>query len=116
MTFKEQVQQDIIQTFFNEDEFAAWHDIDGENMLAILMEDDLEQRDRCMETMSRLALFNTIELPIYKNAVAIFVPAFLFGKRLGVGSEILLDRERRLEIKEFINESGVYIIFASEVL
>lgn len=121
MTFKEQVAADIVNTFFNEDEFADWHEVaipgePGRRMLLIIDEDDLERRDKAMETLSRLALLNSIELPLYKNAVTIYVPAAMFGPRLRPRSRIILDRERRLEIQEFISEGGVYIIVCAEVL
>jgi len=115
MTFKEQLRADIANTFFNEDEFADWHDVDGKRMLIILIEDDLERRDKAMETLSRITLFHSIELPIYKNQVTILVPEAVFGPRLRVDAEILLDRKRQLRIMEFTSDAGVYCIVASEV-
>ena len=118
--FKQQLEKDIDNTFMNLDEFADWHNItiDGDSMdiIAIVAEDSLETRDQAMETLSRVAMFNGIELPIYNDCVSIIVKARDFGPRLRIGAEILLDRERKLEIRQFTDAVGLYIIVGKEVL
>jgi len=114
--FKQALERDIDNVFMSLEEFADWHDIDGVCMIAIVAEDSLETRDPAMETLSRMAMINGIELPIYTDCVTIIVKTRDFGPRLRVGAEILLDRERKLEIQQFMDLAGLYAIVGKEVL
>ena len=114
--FKEQLDKDIDNVFMSLEEFADWHDIDGVRMVAIVAEDALEERDQAMETLSRLAMINGIELPIYNDCVTIIVKSRDFGPRLRIGAEILLDHERKLTIERFTDAVGLYVIVGKEVL
>ena len=118
--FKEQLEKDIDNVFMNLEEFADWHHItvegDGVDMIAIVAEDSLEGRDQAVETLSRLAMINGIELPIYNDCVTIIVKSRDFGPRLRIGAEILLDRERKLTIEQFKDAVGLYVIVGKEVL
>jgi len=114
--FKDILERDIDNTFMSLEEFADTHNIDGVDMTAIVADDSLENRDQAMETLSRMAMINGIELPIYTDCVTIVVKVRDFGPRLRIGAEILLDRERKLEIRQFSDIVGLYVIVGKEVL
>ena len=46
MTFKEQIAEDIRTTFANEDEFWDWHVINGKNMLAMVDNNEMVDREK----------------------------------------------------------------------
>lgn len=43
MTFKDEIANDLSE-FFNEDEFADYHNIEGDNVLCIVDDDSLQQQ------------------------------------------------------------------------
>lgn len=46
MGFKEDVKEDLDGVFFDEDFFAEWHKLDGEDILVVVDEDELEEINR----------------------------------------------------------------------
>lgn len=45
MSLKDLIQSDIKNVFFNPDEFADWHDIDGKRLLCVIDDQIIRERD-----------------------------------------------------------------------
>jgi len=45
MSLKDLIQADINNVFFNADEFADWHDIDGKRLLCVVDDQVIRERD-----------------------------------------------------------------------
>lgn len=67
MGFKEMVAFDLCQTFFNFEEFAELHTIDGEEILAVIDNDELKERqgtqDLAVEDATTLLYCRSCDLP-----------------------------------------------------
>lgn len=100
MTFKEAVASDIGSVFFNLEEFADPHTIDGVEMPVLI--DDIEHVNREKRMKSNMD-------GIYANQTLIFVPADRFGPLPARGRLLKLDT-RRYTVIDATEEGGVYSI------
>ncbi|QPA33428.1 hypothetical protein [Thermaerobacillus caldiproteolyticus] len=83
--FRDQLAADL-DAFFNTDEFAEYHDIDGQQVLAIIGSDEFNERPRHPEYLFR----NTDG--IYQSSITIFVKSTDYDKPV-VGQQIYVDGE-----------------------
>lgn len=84
MSLKEQMAADISAVFLNPDEFAEMHDIDGNQVLALIEKDVLQERSsRKSERYDG----------IYKGAVTVYVKESDLGYRPVYGQSLHLDSE-----------------------
>jgi len=117
--FRDQLLEDVANTFFNTDEFAEWHRLDGKRLKCIIDEDTFGRRNSAMETLSRIAMVDSIEAPIYSKTLSIYVPVHKFDRALGgpyaSGAEMLVDDTRNMKIVTFEQEGDVYHIICKEV-
>ena len=113
--FQDQLLKDVGNTFFNVDEFAEWHTLDGKRMRCVIDDDTFGKRDNAMETLSRLAMTDAIEAPIYKKTFSIYVPVADFGEPYAVGAELLVDDVHMTTVLAFEKEGDVYHIICKEV-
>jgi hypothetical protein len=117
--FKNQLLRDVENTFLNQDEFADMHKLAGKEMMCVIDEDTFGKRTSAMETLSRLAMANSIEAPIYSKTLSIYVSVRAFDNALGGqyanGAELLIDDKRNVEIVSFEREGDMYHIIAKEV-
>lgn len=101
MTFKQILQRDIDETFFNVDEFAEnTHTIDGKPMT--IMGDDMEHIEREKKMKSNMD-------GIYARQILIYVKASEFGPLPAYGRLLALDG-RRYTVVDAVDEGGVYSI------
>jgi hypothetical protein len=75
-----------LQTFLNVDEFAEYHDIDGQEVLAIIESDQLNERPRHPAELYRLTD------GIYQSSITIYVKSTDYDKPV-VGQRIYVDGE-----------------------
>ena len=117
--FQQQLLEDVNNAFFNTDEFADWHKLDGKRMRCVIDEDTFGKRTSSMETLSRLAMADSIEAPIYSKTFSIYVPVREFNAALGgpyaVNAEMLVDDTSNVKIVTFDREGDVYHIIGKEV-
>lgn len=102
MTFKEQIAEDIRTTFANEDEFWDWHVINGKNMMAMV--DNNEMVDREKRYQYRKSLYAD---GVYLKELLIYVREADFGPLPAIGRVITFDKKSYL-VSDAINEDGIY--------
>lgn len=84
MGFKDSLQEDLNDVFFNDDEFACIHTIDGKEMPIIIDEDGLEEMKKLREGDYD---------GIYKAKLLFFVQKKHFGSKPAIDSIIELDNK-----------------------
>lgn len=100
LSFKEAMQRDIDDVFFNIEEFSDNHTIDGVQMPAMV--DDMENIEREKKMKSHMD-------GIYARQIFLYVKASAFGGLPAQGRLINLDG-RKYTVVDATDESGVYTI------
>lgn len=100
LSFKEAMQRDIDDVFFNIEEFSDNHTIDGVQMPAMI--DDMENIEREKKMKSHMD-------GIYARQILLYVKASAFGSLPAQGRLIALDN-RRYTVVDATDEGGVYTI------
>ncbi len=85
MNFKEQVARDLDTTFFNLEEFAEKHLINGVLLSVIIAEDETSERER-----QPVELYNAAN-GVNKASMTIYIRAFLLEDRPVVGGHFDVD-------------------------
>lgn len=99
-TFKEIMQRDVKQTFFNAAEFADIHTVDGKTMVAMI--DDYEHIEREKRMKSHMD-------GIYARQILLYVIASDFGSLPAQGRLLKLD-SKTYTVVDATDECGVYTI------
>lgn len=102
MTFKEQIASDNRTVFMNFDEFAETHRINGEEMLCLIDNNELIDRERRYKYKHSMYADG-----IYMKQLLIFVKAEDFGPLPAIGRAIRFD-SKLYTISDSINEDGIY--------
>ena len=100
MTFKETIKQDIRTVFLNFDEFGEKHTISGQEVLIIIDENELTEREKKIRRN---------EGELHKKQFLFYIAAEDFGLLPDPGKMLNLDG-RQYEIMEAENEDGIYSI------
>ncbi len=100
MSLREDIEEDIMDTFLTEDEFAEIHQVNEEEMLAVVMEISEERRNRDKDSYER---------GIHNRRKVLQVAGSVFGRMPAVNSLLTLDGKVYL-IKDASNEMGMYKI------
>lgn len=105
LTFKDAVKADIDDVFFNTDEFADEHTVNGKKLLVVLDENTLLDRSAHWEGGAK----QSFDQGLYKADARLYVKIAEFGGRPKVSSPLLLDGKKYL-VSDVDEESGVYAI------
>lgn len=100
LTFKDLIQRDIDEVFFNLDEFSDTHIIDGKEMAA--MKDDMEHIEREKKMKSNMD-------GIFARQILLYVKASEFGALPANGRLLTLDG-CKYTVVDADDEGGVYTI------
>lgn len=100
MTFKEVLQRDIKSVFLNFDEFGEYHKINGKNVLIIIDENELTEREKRVRNN---------EKGLYMRQLLFYVSAEDFGQLPSPGKVLTLD-EKKYNITDAQDEGGIYSI------
>lgn len=100
MSFKEDVKADINSVFFDTDEFAEVHMVNGREMRISIDEAELAQRTRSA---------NSYEEAIHTRNLTFYVAAQEFGRLPKVNSPLTIDHAHFV-VADTRNESGTYRI------
>ena len=107
-TFKDCAAVDINLAFFNEDEHAEWHTVDGKQMLIVWEEDLLRQHNAHWEAGAK----QNFDTGLYTAHPIIYVKVEDYGPKPKVDKLLTLDAgtqtQRTFSIKSCEEESGVY--------
>ena len=99
-SFKDILQRDIDETFFNLEEFSDTHTVDGVAMTAMI--DDMEHIEREKKMKSNMD-------GIHARQILLYVKASEFGA-LPAQSRILNLDNRKYIVLDAVDEGGVYTI------
>ena len=105
MTFKEQIALDNRTVFMNFDEFAEKHLINGIEMLCLV--DNNEMIDREKRYQYKRSLYAD---GVYIKALLIYVRAEDFGPLPATGRVIYFDKKSYL-VADAIDEDGIYSLY-----
>lgn len=98
LTFKEILRQDVEKVFLNPAEFGEKHMVNGKEMLIIIDDNELTEREKRMQSHMD---------GLYKKQTLIYVRASDFGPLPGVGKPVKIDGAAFI-VTDSINEGGVY--------
>lgn len=99
-TFKDVLQSDIKQVFLNFEEFGGIHKINGQEMLLIIDENELTEREKRIRR-------NNEEL--HRKQLLFYVAAEDFGPLPSPGRLLDVDG-KKYQITEAADEGGIYSI------
>jgi hypothetical protein len=107
-TFKDCAAVEIDSTFFNGDEHADKHLVDGKEMLVIIDEEDLRKHKAHWEAGAK----QNFDTGLYTAHTILFVKVSEYGLKPKVGKELVLDggtdHQRTFSIKLCEEDAGVY--------
>lgn len=104
-TFKEYMAEDVDDVFFDLDEFAETHNIDGTDMPAVVEADKLQDHSAHWEAGSK----QNYDEGLYDAHMVLYVKAADYGDPPKIGKALYLDEDAEMwEIKDFTVEAGVY--------
>jgi len=110
LTFKDAVAKDIDDTFFNADEHAELHTVDGKEALVVLEEDDIRHFNSHWEWGKK----GRMDDGLYLAHSILYIRVEDYGPKPKAGKELVLDREtsmkRTFRILQCQEEQGVYRI------
>lgn len=105
LTFKDCAAADIDTVFFNTDEFAETHKVNGKDMLAVLDENTLIDRSAHWEGGAK----QSFDQGLYRADAKLFVKCRELGGRPKVGSPMIVDGKKYL-VDSVDEEAGVYSV------
>ena len=105
LTFKDCAAADIDDVFFNTDEFADEHTINGKKLLAVLDENTLMDRSAHWEGGAK----QSFDQGLYKADAKLFVKCRELGGRPKVSSPMIVDGKKYL-VGNVDEEAGVYSV------
>lgn len=105
MTFKEAYEEDLENTFFDAEEFASEHTVDGKTMVVVVMDSEME--DNRMVTGARRSPVNPKETAVNRSNLTLYIQEKDVERKLTVNSMINLDG-KKLFVQEVHHFDGVY--------
>ncbi len=107
-TFKEYAAEDIDLTFFDGDEHAELHKVDGTEYLVIIEEDDIRQHAAHWEAGAK----QNFDTGLYNAHTILYIKAKDYGPKPKVGKYLVLDEgtdhQRTYKILHCEDDAGVY--------
>lgn len=94
MSFKDEIETDIYNTFFNQEDFGELHIVDGLEVLCMFDDEELKERQ------------GTNELDVSESSALLFAPAVYFQEDKVAGDRIIID-EKVYTIDTWRNNLGV---------
>ena len=102
MTFKEQIALDNIKVFMNFDEFADMHTVGNKEMLCIVDNNELVDREK--RYRYNHSLYGD---GVYIKQLLVYVRAEDFGALPAIGRLLMFDKKSYI-VTDAINEDGIY--------
>lgn len=109
-TFKDCVAADIDAAFFEENEHADRHTVDGKDVLIVLEDDDLREHSAHWEAGAK----QNFDTGLYTAHTILYIRVEDYGPKPKIGKQLVLDKGTKSQRTYTINlcqeESGVYRI------
>ena len=96
MNFKKMLAQDIDAVFFNENEFADWHDINGDRICCHIDLDLTDQSENLFEG-------------VYRNSVTLYLKSGSLVRR-PVENEPMYVDDRMYFVRSVSDEMGAWVV------
>lgn len=114
--FKDFARMDADDTFFNGDEHAGWHTIDGgEKVLVIFEEMDLRERSAHWEAGAK----QNFDTGLYTAHAILYIKTEDYGPKPAIGKQLVMDQgtdvQRTYTIKKCGEEEGVFRMILERV-
>ena len=107
-TFKDCAEADIKLTFFNEDEHAEWHNVDGVDALIVLDDVDVREHAAHWEAGAK----QNFDTGLYDAYRILYIHASDYGEMPQVGNLVTIDEgtkdEQLFDLVSCEDEGGVY--------
>lgn len=107
-TFKTQVAVDIDEVFFNGNEHADWHNVDGKDVLVVIVEGGLREHSSHWEAGAK----QNFDTGLYTARSVLYIRVKDYGQKPKVGKQLVLDagtdHKRTYNIVKCEEEAGVY--------
>lgn len=103
-TFKDFASEDISAVFFNGDEHADLHNVDGKDVLVILEKDDVRDHSAHWEAGAK----QNFDTGLYNRHIILYIRVEDYGPKPKQGKILTLDKKLTYLIQKCDEESGVY--------
>lgn len=107
-TFKECAEKDIDLVFFEENEHAATHKIDGKESLVIFEDSTLKVRSSHWEAGAK----QNFDKGLYSSLATLYIKVSDYGPKPQIGKRLVMDggtdHQRTYTIKSCEDEDGIY--------
>lgn len=107
-TFKDCVAADIDTAFFEKNEHADRHTVDGKDVLIVLEDDDLREHSAHWEAGAK----QNFDTGLYTAHTILYIRVEDYGPKPKIGKQLVLDKGTKSQRTYTINlcqeESGVY--------
>lgn len=116
LCFKDFAKMDVEETFFNVDEHADWHTVDGgEKVPVIFVEMDLRERSSHWEAGAK----QNFDTGLYTAHAILYIQAKDYGPKPAIGKRLVMDQgtdvQRTYTIKKCGEEAGVFRMILERV-
>lgn len=107
-TFKDCAAADIETVFFNGDEHADWHIVDGKNVLVVVVEGGLREHNSHWEGGAK----QNFDTGLYSAHSILYIKTADYGPKPKIGKLLVMDagtdHKRTYSIMKCEEEAGVY--------
>lgn len=103
-TFKDFAMEDIDTVFFNGEEHADEHNVDGKDVLVVLEEYGIKDHSAHWEAGAK----QNFDTGLYTRKATLYIKVADYGPKPKQDKRIVIDRKRTYSIKKCTEERGVY--------
>ena len=103
-TFKDFASEDISAVFFNGDEHADLHNVDGKDVLVILEKSDVRDHSTHWEAGAK----QNFDTGLYNRHIILYIRVEDYGPKPKQGKLLTLDKEIAYSIQKCDDEGGIY--------
>ena len=103
-TFKEFASEDISAVFFNGDEHADLHNVDGKDVLVILEKSDVRDHSAHWEAGAK----QNFDTGLYNRHIILYIRVEDYGPKPKQGKLLMLDKKIAYSIQKCDDEGGIY--------
>lgn len=103
-TFKDFALEDISAVFFNGDEHADLHNVDGKDVLVILEKSDVRDHSAHWEAGAK----QNFDTGLYNRHIILYIRVEDYGPKPKQGKLLMLDKKIAYSIQKCDDEGGIY--------
>lgn len=103
-TFKDFASEDISAVFFNGDEHADLHNVDGKDVLVILEKSDVRDHSAHWEAGAK----QNFDTGLYNRHIILYIRVEDYGPKPKQGKLLTLDKKIAYSIQKCDDEGGIY--------